>query len=286
MLGGRVLQEFTSARIPSISLSRNSGFDVSEKDTARKIIAELNLSSSDLLLNCIGWIPQKSSGNKNSDSLSAIQANSVLPNMLEHFSLTTGCSVIQILTDCVFRGERGSYSERDVQDADDLYGLTKRLGEYSLEATMGIRCSIVGFATPRGSSLFDWFLSQPKGSRVRGYVNHLWNGVSTRAFAQMALGVFRSGQFFSGKHHWIPADFQSKYQMLKQLRELSHRTDLELLPHEATRSVNRTLTSASPEISQKLWELAGYSEVPTTFGIIKDLVDEVNLSKVEEINGS
>ncbi len=286
MLGSRVLREFTAGEVPTIALSRTSGFDVSKTESARKNLDGLNLSETDLLVNCVGWIPQKSSGDYNFDTLASIHANSILPNMLEDASRRTGASVIQILTDCVFSGDKGSYSEQDVPDADDLYGLTKRLGEHSLELTMGIRCSIVGFASPSGSSLFDWFLKQPSGSKVKGYVNHLWNGVSTKAFAQMTLGVFRSGQFISGKHHWIPFDFQSKYQMLKQLRDSSKRTDLELSPHEDSKNVNRTLISVSPEISQKLWQLAGYAEVPTIFDLISELVAEEDLTQAKGTNGS
>jgi dTDP-4-dehydrorhamnose reductase len=286
MLGGRVLREFKFHGTPVVGLSRSTGFDVVDSDQTKNLLVELGLSEKDLVVNCIGWIPQKASGNSIADSLAAIRANALLPNLLEDVSRTTGSSVMQILTDCVFSGDEGNYNEQDEQDASDLYGLTKRIGEYSLERTMGIRCSIVGFAKPRGVSLFDWLLGQPKGSTVNGYENHIWNGVSTSAFASLALGVFTSGQFLPGKYHWLPQDKMSKFQLLSNFIELSNRNDLQLVPYQHEVLIDRTLSSLYPVISQKLWQLAGYSQGPTIFDLVKQLVSEEAAWKAKELHGS
>jgi hypothetical protein len=102
----------------------------------------------------------------------------------------------------------------------------------------------------------------------------------------MAVGVFRSGQIFPGGHHWIPADSKSKYQMLTHLRHSSNRIDIELVPHEDRKHVNRTLSSKFPEISQKLWQLAGYAAVPDIFALIDELLAEQNLGQANGTNGS
>ncbi len=286
MLGARVSAEFTSSAIPVVELNRQSGFVVSGFDSTRSRLLEMNFDQSDLIVNCVGWIPQKSRGNSEFDTESAISANSVLPTLLEQVASTTGAAVLQILTDCVYQGDKGNYSESDHQDASDLYGLSKRLGEHALSQTMGVRCSIVGFSSPRGSSLFDWFLTQSQGARVPGFVNHFWNGVTTKAFASLAFGVFTSGVFLPGKHHWIPSDSCTKFELLKALQQYSGRVDINLQPIELSAAVDRRLTTNDPSKSRELWSLAGYSEVPSILELVRDLIAEDSQNRPKGINGS
>ena len=274
MLGSTVLKAFEDASSRVIGLNRQTGFDLSRLEDSRKQLLDLSLDDGSLIVNCVGWIPQRATGNPQSDNQNAIIANSLLPNLLEELSATSGASVIQILTDCVFKGDKGGYLESDEQDASDLYGLTKRLGEFSISRTMGVRCSIVGFSLDAGSSLFDWFLSQPSGAELIGYTNHFWNGVTTEAFAALALGVFKSGSFDPGKHHWLPSDSVSKYQLLYTLQELTGRSDVVLSQKDSDFPADRRLSSNYPEISQKLWQIAGYPEPPSIFDMVADLVNQ------------
>jgi dTDP-4-dehydrorhamnose reductase len=274
MLGSSVFRAFQSESIQVIGLNRKSGFDLFLFEQAEKYLLDLGLDEGSLIINCVGWIPQRATGYPQVDTLNAILANSLLPNLLEKISFSTGASTMQILTDCVFKGDRGNYLESDEQNASDLYGLSKRLGEIGLSRTMGVRCSIVGFSPESSSSLFDWFLSHPPGAEVEGFNNHFWNGVTTKAFAALALGVFKFGAFTPGKHHWMPADSVSKFELLQTLQKLTGRVDLVLLSRDGKLPTDRRLSSELPDYSQYLWRIAGFSEVPSIFELIVDLVND------------
>jgi len=270
MLGSEVYNLFSENKVPVIPLSRSDGFFAEDLGSVRSALGKLNLTERDLVVNCIGWIPQKSTLNLTADSKQAIFVNSVLPIELEEISTKLGFSILQILTDCVFSGKEAPYSEDSPQDAEDLYGLSKRLGETQLTRTMGVRCSIVGRTASGSASLLDWFLNQPPGSTVTGYENQLWNGVTTRAFARLCLGVFKSGAFESGKYHWVPNNFVSKFELLEMARNLSGRLDLTVVKGTAPKAKDLRLTSKHPERSLGLWKLAGYEQIPS----ISDLLDE------------
>ena len=47
-------------------------------------------------------------------------------------------------TDCVFSGKEGNYKETSIPDADDIYGLSKRLGEIEDKNALTLRTSIIG----------------------------------------------------------------------------------------------------------------------------------------------
>lgn len=286
MLGSTVLQALEDKSIKAIGLNRQAGFDLSRLEDSREQLLDSSLDEASLLVNCIGWIPQRASGNLQADTQSALVANSVLPNILEEISEVTGAAVIQILTDCVFSGSKGGYLESDTQDASDLYGLTKRLGEFALSKTMGVRCSIVGFSIESGSSLFDWFLSQPIGTEVNGFTNHFWNGVTTQAFAALVLGVFNTGAFSPGKYHWLPSDSASKFQLLKTVQGLTGRSDLVLSQKESDIPADRRLSTSHPEISQKLWQIAGYAQVPSILELVAELVNQNPRFSAKEKNDS
>ena len=76
----------------------------------------------DIVVNCIGVVKQLSDA---SNPLIAIPLNALFPHQLSHVCDDFGSRLIHISTDCVFRGDKGLYTERDIPDADDLYGMSK-----------------------------------------------------------------------------------------------------------------------------------------------------------------
>jgi hypothetical protein len=51
------------------------------------------------------------------------------------------------------------------------------------------------------------------------------------------------------------------------------RKDLTIVPVETGNIVNRTLATNNPEINQHLWQLAGFSQIPT----IQEIVEQIPL---------
>jgi dTDP-4-dehydrorhamnose reductase len=95
-----------------------------------------------VIINCIGLVKQL---NLDALILEAININARLPHVLQKISNEHHCRLIQFSTDCVFSGTKGMYSESDLIDAHDIYGITKFLGEISQSRnTLTIRTSIIG----------------------------------------------------------------------------------------------------------------------------------------------
>jgi len=158
------------------------------------------------------------------------------------------------------------YSESNQRDPVDVYGLTKNIGELSISDSMLIRCSIVGKELRSRNSLLEWVLSQPKTALINGYVNHIWNGVTTLHFSQIIAGVIKSGTYKPGVVHLVPKDIVNKY---------------ELIQFEAEKPINRSLSTINPEQNLQLWRNGGYNGVPTIAEMVSTYAKwpQVNLAK-------
>lgn len=149
-----------------------------EPETRKEFISAVRDYPGAVVINAIGRIKQKSEAVHE-----LLWANAVLP-----LDLARGLAADQVLihpsTDCVFSGKDGRpYDAHEMPNAIDDYSWSKRMGEVALLArpnTLIPRVSIIGpdsSATPKG--LLGWFLSQPRGSGLRGYTDHYWNGITT-----------------------------------------------------------------------------------------------------------
>ena len=233
-------------------------------DSLSRLIESTN---PDFVLNCIGVI-KPSIGDDPKSIENAILINSVLPYELYQATFNRDIKVFQIATDCVFSGLNHDNNESSSHDPLDVYGKTKSLGEVSSENFMQVRCSIVGKEINHRKSLFEWFKTQPTGAKVNGYINHHWNGVTTRVFAELVAGSIISNQFLPGKHHLVPKDSVSKYELLNIFGKVTRRNDISIEPYETENSVFRNISTIYPEINEKLWRIAGYDHIPS----IEDLM--------------
>lgn len=244
-----------------------------ERDSVSEILEEFDLTPRDFVINASGWIPQRSSGNLAMDEHAAKLMNCLVPGDLDSYCGARQIPLLQIATDCVFSGNAGPKFEDSVRDSNDLYGLSKICGEDLMEWATLVRCSIIGHQGKSG--LFNWLRSQKAGAQVLGYVNHLWNGVSTLAFAKLAQSWITYPDEFKRKQHWIPKDFVSKYQLLKMFSEDLSRTDLSILEHEHHSARDMRLGTLDYGHNVHLWSMAGYMEVPNVRHLSGELVSEV-----------
>jgi dTDP-4-dehydrorhamnose reductase len=211
------------------------------------------------VINCIGRIKQKTD-----DAADLLLVNAVLPAELRN-SLHEDVVLIHPSTDCVFNGKLGApYPAGHPADAEDDYGWSKRLGEVALEGrpnTLVPRVSIIGpDENPAGKGLLAWTRSNPSGSSVRGFTNHLWNGITT-------LEWCRQVHLFIGQHARFPfsliqfgtAAYYSKYELLLLFNEI-FRLDLTVEPFETTGPVDRRLLPdiICKPLPEQLKELASF----------------------------
>lgn len=276
MLGSQVLLTLQRERLRVSGISRSShpGTFSSESEFL-KWAESSELSSKDIVVNCIGWIPQKASGDEKSDAQNAEFANVAVPRALERSSSKLGFQVIQIATDCVFTGKESNRVESTPRYASDMYGLTKIRGEDASPSAMSVRTSIVGLSESNGRSLLDWLVSHPIGSLVSGYTDHLWNGVTTLAFSRLVLGVARERAFESGKFHWVPSDYMSKFDLLMTAARLAGRKDLNITPVSSRNPRDMRLSTESHDLNEKLWNLAGFAGPKTIESLLTDYFLEI-----------
>jgi dTDP-4-dehydrorhamnose reductase len=252
---------------PVISGNSHIRFDVLKNKSEELFKGQ---PSFDYCINAVGVIRQLIRENDMQSNREALIINRDFSHELALASKSLKIKTIQIATDCVFSGLQGNYLETSPHTPTDVYGRSKSEGEKLSEDLMHIRCSIIGRELRSQNSLMDWFLSQPENSRVKGFTNHLWNGVTAYHFARVAFGVIAGGTFERGTFHLVPADTVSKFDILNDIASSFGRLDLEIAPFEAEIGIDRTLGTISESRNSGFWVGAGYSEAPT----IKEMIEE------------
>jgi dTDP-4-dehydrorhamnose reductase len=135
---------------------------------------------------------------------------------------------------------------------------------------MNIRTSIIGREIRHHKSLWDWVIGQEDGASVNGFTNHLWNGVTTLAFAKLVNGIMLENLFQASTQHVIPKNLITKDILLQTILKNESRSDVKVNPIESSVQINRTLSTRNQNLTQKLWLSAGYQDVPT----IEHLIEE------------
>jgi len=201
----------------------------------------------------------------------AIRINTLLPHAIARFAEAHSTRVLQIATDCVYSGAKGAYVEMDPHDALDVYGKSKSLGECYAPNMAHLRCSIIGPEPKDFKFLIEWFRSQPAGARVNGFVNHKWNGITTLHFARLCAGIIATEIRMPHLQHIVPEGVISKAEMLHEFAATYQRTDVRINDTEASSVIDRTLSTANPELNRQLWRAAGYRTPPT----VPEMIAEV-----------
>jgi dTDP-4-dehydrorhamnose reductase len=202
----------------------------------------------DYWINCIGIIKPYCKDNDPAGVRNALRVNAVFPHELAAVAKANGIRLIQIATDCVYSGFKGSYLESDLPDALDVYGKTKSLGEVLDGSALNLRVSIIGPELKSRLSLLEWFLGQPAGAELKGFTHHRWNGVSTLRFAQLCERIIAQEQYDalvrqSRVHHYLPAGSVDKFQLLNIFQD-TFGTNYRIVPvGDIGPSVDRTLST-------------------------------------------
>jgi dTDP-4-dehydrorhamnose reductase len=240
------------------------------------------LDGADYAINCIGVIKPRIDEQDQASVQRAVQVNALFPYLLAQAAERTGARVLQIATDCVYSGtgqSAGQHDEFSPHDPLDVYGKTKSLGEVRFSRVCHLRCSIIGQGGSGGpQSLLGWFLGQPENATVNAYTNHLWNGVTTLAFARICHGIMQAGSDFfdSLPHisHVVPAVSLTKAELLRKFAYHYHRHDLLINDCEALTRVDRTLTTMNPGRNLALWQAAGYAVPPSIGQMVEEMAKE------------
>jgi len=151
------------------------------------------------------------------DPMKSISIFSVLPHRLGRLCRLRGARLIQISPDGVFSGSRGAYTEDDLPDANDLYGVAKLLGEVSEPHAVTLRTSIIGHELQTKAGLIEWFLSQ--GEQCRCYTRAIFSGFPTVVLAGVIRDVIIPRPALHGVFH-VATQPISKYDLLRLVAEV------------------------------------------------------------------
>ena len=235
MLGNAVLRLFSESNFNVYGTIRSSSslkyipselhqllipnIDASNFNSIRKLLNSIN---PDVVVNCIGVVKQLEDVN---DPLVTIPINSLLPHQIARHCLEKDARLIHMSTDCLFTGNKGMYKEDDIPDAQDMYGITKRLGEVDCINTITLRTSIIGHELNGNRSLINWFLSQEK--EVKGFTRAIFSGLPTVEIAKIIRDFVLPNQNLRGVYH-LSANPISKYDLLKLVAKV-YQKDIKII---------------------------------------------------------
>lgn len=277
MFGSGLVDYFDSVSHPVIEVNRTGHslnarneyrpFDILN-DSINKLF--LSLPKDSIIINASGVIKHKLDELNPKEISDAIKINTLFSRDLACGSQERNIRVIQVATDCVFSGLRGEYSESDTHDPVDIYGVTKSLGEVLAPNLTTIRTSMIGLERESNLELLNWVLSQPRGVKLQGFKNHLWNGVTTLQIAKIIRGVVENENYTGALIHLVPSDVLSKAELLAEIAKQFDRTDLVIQPVDASTMVNRRLVTDNEARNQLVWKSAGYSYPPSISSMISE----------------
>jgi dTDP-4-dehydrorhamnose reductase len=270
MIGSTLVKYFSELQIPLVEVNRE-GVEIAPGSKAIQFnasggnVKELvsSFPQNTIFVNLIGVIRHKINLNDEESIQNAKFVNSVFPKELATQAERINGRVIQIATDCIYSGKVGKYTEHSSADPIDVYGKTKFDGEYKANNLLTLRVSVIGKEIRNHIELMDWVIDQLPNAELKGFANHLWNGITSLHFAKLVASLIAQNLFSPGTFHIVPGNSISKFELVSLVARLANRDDLVVLETQDTNAVNRTLSTEFPDFNSMLWQSAGY-EVPPT----------------------
>lgn len=191
-----------------------------KREEYKQYISQIEEVAPDLIINCIGKIPQK-----NSVVEDYFNANVALPKALSE--LNPSILLVQASTDCVFAINNIKNSRSSLfTTASDDYGLSKAIGDELISNRQNsyiLRASIIGTTKNNDSSgLLDWLIRN-QGGTVNGFTNHYWNGITTLAWISFVYNHFIISHKYKSLNsvtHIGSSEHVSKYRLLSLTNDI------------------------------------------------------------------
>lgn len=247
---GNYLKSYFSKKFEIRTFTRNE-IDLTSDERDVKNFLFQNIQNDDIVINAAGVIKQR-----NYNELDLIKVNSIFPHLLKELDN----KIIHITTDCVFSGNKGSYTESDFHDCIDDYGKSKSLGE-NKKLTI-IRTSIIGEELNNKKSLLEWVKSQ-ENKTIQGFTNHIWNGVTCLELCKLIEDIIISNNFWEGVRHIYSPNTVSKYELINMINKI-YSLNINILQKETDSKCDRSLLSnynppLLPDLNEQLLELKNYN---------------------------
>ena len=210
--------------------------DITDKDSLVRII---NKIKPEVIINCTGILLNGAKDNP----ANAIYVNAYFPHLLCSIANEIRVKLIHISTDCVFSGIKGNYQPDDPKDAQDIYGMSKALGEIINQKDLTIRTSIIGPEIKvDGEGLLHWFLNQQ--GTIYGYTDAFWTGITTLQLAKIIEQSIDNG--FTGLLQYSNGDKISKLNLLQIFKQSWNKSNIEIIPKPG-KKVDKSLVPSYPQ---------------------------------------
>ena len=187
-------------------------------------------SSLDVLINCIGAIPQRTTD---------FDINYDLPIWLDQ---NFKGKIIHPGTDC----------EMD----EDGYGVSKKIASdwivKSGSNTKIIKTSIIGPELHSRVSLLEWFLYQT--GEVAGYTKAIWNGVTTLEWAKQCKNIINNWEV-APTLTILYSNNISKFNLLLTIQECCQKSDVIVIPKELGKDKSLKGNVRVKDIKEQIIEL-------------------------------
>jgi len=264
MLGNYVKKYLKQLQKEVVCITRET-FDVNKLSFSNidKLFESLKIHENDVIINCIGIIPQSNNVN-NVTNKNYYKINTLFPIFLNIICNKYHTKLIHITTDCVFSGKKGNYVENDVHDEINDYGVSKSLGELYDKCTI-IRTSIIGEEKKNKYSLLEWIKNNKDGS-INGYTNHYWNGVTCLQLAKILHEIIDTNNFWQGVRHIYSPNTLSKYE-LSMIINTTYSLNITINKYETEKYINKSLNTIYyenavfniPELQEQIIELKDFT---------------------------
>ncbi len=188
-----------------------------ELKSRKKFINALKKTDAEIIINCIGVIKQKKTSFSSMMEINTFLVGDILQNIPEKKIF------IQPSTDCVFSGKTKKKKNfiNDIPDAEDIYGLTKIFSEKiasSYKNSCVVRSSIIGpDLRSEGLGFFNWLYQCKRNEKIKGYDNHLWNGVTTLEWCKLVEKHVVNNKNEFKNFLCFESPVVSKYQLIKMI---------------------------------------------------------------------
>ncbi len=222
--------------------------DVTDLDS---ILSAIKKTKPEIVINAIGVVKQVP---ESQDAVRTLAINAVFPRRLADLSGKYGFRLITLSTDCVFAGDKGNYTEADFADAQDLYGISKLLGEVAAKNCLTIRTSIIGRELASAHSLVEWFLTNRRKT-IKGYLNAIYSGFPTIILAEIISDIISKQADLHGVFH-VSSDPINKFDLLGLLNKY-YQANVVINPFEdfvLDRSLDSTAFRQATGFSPLGWE--------------------------------
>ena len=211
----------------------------------------------DLIINCAGVVPSFKQRDLNSRLYFTV--NSIFPIVLGTICKLYNIRMIHITTSHIFSGKRGNYTEKDIPDEIDDYGVSRSLGDLS-NVTI-IRTSVIGEEINNKRCLLEWIISN-KGGEIDGYTNHFWNGITNLQLGKIIKQMIEENIFWRGVRHIFSPRKISKFELISLINNF-YNLNINVKEKEGS-MVDKTIKTVYdkifdiPEIEYQLEELLSF----------------------------